>query len=85
VNVGSGSDGREDVVNDASVPIEEQLAHVADRLVHDYAGQVPDGVVRTMVSEAYSPLRAARVTQFVPVLVDVTVRRRLAGARQPIA
>ena len=71
---------REGSVAEQVVPVEEQVEHVAERLVRDYAGQVPDQVVRTLVSEAYGPLRTARVTQFVPVLVDVSVRRRLRTA-----
>lgn len=58
-------------------PVEEQVAHVADRLERDYAGKVPDGVVRGLVDKAYRPYAHARVTQFVPVLVDRLVREQL--------
>ena len=60
-----------------SVHIEDQVAKVADRLASEYAGRVPDGVVRDLVRDAYGPLSHARVTQFVPVLVDRSVRERL--------
>lgn len=60
-----------------SLPVEQQVAHVADRLVDDFAGQVDDREVRTLVSEAYSGYSQARVQQFVPVLVDRSVRQRL--------
>ena len=64
-------------MTDLSVRIESQLDKVAAQLERDYADRVPAGVVRTMVTEAYTPLRDARVTQFVPVLVDRTVRQRI--------
>ena len=57
--------------------VEDQVAKVADRLATEYADRVPDGVVRELVQDAYGPLRAARVTQFVPVLVDRSVRETL--------
>lgn len=60
-----------------TMPVEEQVARVADRLTAEYGDTVGAGVVRELVDEEYSPYRAARVTQFVPVLVDRSVRRRL--------
>lgn len=64
---------------ESPVGIEDQVARVADRLATEYADRVPDGEVRDLVRTAYGPLRAARVTQFVPVLVDRSVRERLRG------
>ena len=61
----------------SSLPIEQQVAHVAERLANEYGDKVGPAVVRGMVDEAYSPYRGARVTQFVPVLVDRSVRQRL--------
>ena len=60
-----------------SVPVEQQVAHVADRLVDDFAGQVDGREVRNLVTEVYSGYSHARVTQFVPVLVDRSVRQSL--------
>jgi F420-0:gamma-glutamyl ligase len=57
--------------------VDDQVAKVADRLADEYADRVPAGVVRGMVTEAYTPIREARVKQFVPVLVDRSVRQRL--------
>jgi hypothetical protein len=57
--------------------VEQQVAHLAERLASEYADRVPESVVRGLVDEAYDPLRAARVSQFVPVLVDRTVRNKL--------
>jgi hypothetical protein len=65
--------------------IDDQVAHVAERLVRDFAGEVPDGVVQTMVTEVYGQLREARVTQFVPVLVDRSVRRQLRSSVRRLA
>jgi hypothetical protein len=59
------------------IPIEEQVAHVADRLTAEYGDKVRPGLVRELVDQAYSPYRGAKVTQFVPVLVDRSVRQRL--------
>jgi hypothetical protein len=61
----------------ASIPVDKQVAKIADQLAKEYAGRVDDREVRGMVDEAYTPYRDARVTQFVPVLVDRTVRQRL--------
>ena len=60
-----------------SVPVEVQVAHVAERLVHDFAGQVDDTVVRGLVADVYSGYAHATVQQFVPVLVDRSVRQQL--------
>jgi hypothetical protein len=60
--------------------VEAQVAHVTERLTAEYADSVPAAVVQSLVSEIYAPLREARVTQFVPVLVDRSVRQRLRQA-----
>jgi len=60
--------------------VDVQVAHLSDRLVRDYAGLVPDEVVRTIVNETYRAYASARVTQFLPVLVDRAVRQRLGHA-----
>jgi hypothetical protein len=59
------------------VRVEDQVAKVADRLASEYADRVPDRVVRDLVRDAYGPLSSARVTQFVPVLIDRSVREQL--------
>ena len=60
-----------------TLPVEQQVSHVADRLVHDFSGRVDDVEVRSLVTEAYSGFQQARVTQFVPVLIDRFVRQQL--------
>ena len=57
--------------------MDEQVNTVTERLVEEYDGRVPAPVVRDLVTQEYGALRQARVTQFVPVLVDRSVRRRL--------
>ena len=57
--------------------VEAQLAHVTERLTAEYAESVPPGVVEGLVSEVLVGFQSARVTQFVPVLVDRSVRQRL--------
>jgi hypothetical protein len=55
----------------------DQVDKIAQRLSDEFAGTVPDPVVRSLVNEAYGEMSSAKVTQFVPVLVDRTVRARL--------
>jgi hypothetical protein len=61
--------------------LSEQVDRVADRLTDEFAGSVPDQVVRGLVQEVYGELASARVTQFVPVLVDRSVRARIRASR----
>ena len=60
-----------------TMPVDKQVEHVAERLVHDFAGRVADTEVRSLVTATYSTYSQARVKQFVPVLVDRTVRQQL--------
>ena len=60
-----------------TLTITEQVDKIAQRLADEFSGSVPDPVVRSLVSEVYGEMSAARVTQFVPVLVDRGVRARL--------
>lgn len=60
-----------------SMSLSDQVSKVAQRLAEEYSGQVPDPVVRTLVDEAYHEMESAKVTQFVPVLIDRSVRARL--------
>jgi hypothetical protein len=60
-----------------TLPLADQVDKVAQRLADDFAGAVPDRVVRRMVDEVYGEMASAKVTQFVPVLVDRGVRSRL--------
>jgi len=64
-------------LNVSAVTLEDQVAKVTERLTSEYADRVPGAVVQQMVDAAYRPMRQARVTQFVPVLVARTVREQL--------
>jgi hypothetical protein len=67
-----------------TLPLEDQVDKVAQRLADEFSGTVPDPIVRNLVREAYVEMSSAKVTQFVPVLVDRSVRARLrAGAGSP--
>jgi hypothetical protein len=57
--------------------LSEQVDKLAARLTDEYAGSVPDRVVIDLVKESYQELASARVTNFVPVLVDRKVRARI--------
>jgi hypothetical protein len=60
-----------------TISLVDQVDKVAQRLTAEFSGTVPDPVVRELVSEVYREMAAARVTQFVPVLVDRGVRARI--------
>lgn len=77
VRAADGCERSGGVVAVVSLPVEQQVAHVADRLVDDFAGRVDDREVRNLVTAAYSGYSQARVKQFVPVLVDRSVRQQL--------
>ena len=59
----------------------DQVDKVAARLSDEFAGSVPDQVVKGLVREAYVEMSSARVTQFVPVLVDRSVRARIRATK----
>lgn len=59
------------------VPVRAQVEHVTERLVHDFDGRVDGDVVRALAGEVYAAFAGAPVQQFVPVLVDRSVRQRL--------
>jgi hypothetical protein len=57
--------------------MEKQLVAITDRLTQDYGDRVGEDTVRLLVAENVRELLEARITQFVPVLVDKAVRERL--------
>ena len=68
-----------------TLSLAEQVDKVAERLADEYSGSVPDPVVRSLVTEVYGEMSSAKVTQFVPVLVDRGVRARLRSrATEPV-
>jgi hypothetical protein len=60
-----------------TLSLADQVDKVAQRLADEFSGTVPDPEVRRLVVEVYGEMSTARVTQFVPVLVDRSVRARL--------
>jgi hypothetical protein len=60
-----------------AMSLSDQVSKVAQRLADEYSGRVPDPVVRSFVDEAYREMESAKVTTFVPVLVDRSVRARI--------
>jgi hypothetical protein len=60
-----------------TLSLADQVDKVAQRLSDEFSGTVPDPVVRGLVREVYGEMSSARVTQFVPVLIDRSVRARL--------
>ena len=60
-----------------TLSLDDQVAKVTDRLTVEFSGRVPDPVVRGLVSEVYGEMSDARVTQYVPVLIDRGVRARI--------
>jgi hypothetical protein len=57
--------------------IDAQVARVEQRLVEDFSAQVPPALVKQYVNEAHSGLAAARITQFIPTLIERHARGRL--------
>ncbi len=64
-------------MTDVAVELDRQVVRVAERLVADYAGKVSDDEVRRLVDDAMRRLGDARIRQFVPVLLDRSVRDAL--------
>lgn len=60
-----------------SLTLADQVDKVAQRLSEEFSATVPDQVVRSLVTEVYGEMSNARVTQFVPVLVNRRVRDEL--------
>jgi hypothetical protein len=60
-----------------AMSLSDQVSKVAQRLADEYSGRVPDPVVRSFVDEAYHEMESAKITAFVPVLVDRSVRARI--------
>jgi hypothetical protein len=60
-----------------TLSLTDQVDKVAQRLADEFSGSVPDLELRRIVGEVYGEMSSARVTQFVPVLVDRGVRARL--------
>ena len=60
-----------------TLDVSDQISRVTDRLAADYRGRIPEERIRTLVREAFAPYSSVPVTQFVPVLVDRSVRDRL--------
>lgn len=55
----------------------DQVDKIAQRLSEEFSATVPDKVVRSLVTEVYGEMSTAKVTQFVPVLIDRKVRAEL--------
>jgi hypothetical protein len=64
-----------------SLSLADQVDKVAQRLSDEFAGMVPDQTVRSLVTEVYDEMSTAKVTQFVPVLIDRGVRAKLREQR----
>ena len=60
-----------------TLSLDEAVDKVAQRLTDELSPAYPDLSVREIVNEVYGEFASARVTQFVPVLVDRGVRARI--------
>jgi len=69
--------GRNGLRMGPTLSLADQVDKVAQRLSAEFSGRVPDPEVRKLVTEAYGSMSTAKVTQFVPVLVDRSVRNQL--------
>lgn len=57
--------------------LEQHLDRVADQLTRKYADRADSGAVHEAVFREASRYQSARVTQFIPVLVQHAVQERL--------
>ncbi len=63
------------------VPVDDgdrEMASTESELMHDHP-KVADGVIHTLVRQAYSDLTPARVHSFLPILVARAVQARLSS------
>ncbi|MDX6284558.1 MAG: hypothetical protein QOG53_43 [Frankiales bacterium] len=63
--------------------IEVQVSRVEQRLVDDFSEHVSHDLVRQYVREAHSALATARITQFLPTLIERHARGRLLERSRP--
>lgn len=57
--------------------IDAQVMRVEQRLIEDFEANVPPALVKEYVYEARTALAAARITQFIPTLIERHARGRL--------
>jgi hypothetical protein len=65
-----------------TLSLDDAVDKVARRLEDEFSPAYPDLAVREIVDEVYGEFASAKVTQFVPVLVDRGVRARLRAHRR---
>lgn len=71
---------QEVVTSSAGDQMEPQMEPLVTSLVAALAGRVDEQTVAAAVREEYAAYAGARITQFIPLLVEQKVRARLAGA-----
>jgi hypothetical protein len=72
-----GSIGSDPLIRVSPDEIEVQISRVEQRLVADFSENVPPALVTQFVREAHSALADARITQFIPTLIERRARGRL--------
>ena len=71
------STSSDSLIRVSSDEIEVQVSRIEQRLVDDFSENVSQDLVRQYVREAHSALATARITQFIPILVEQQARGRL--------
>lgn len=66
-----------------TLSLDEAVDKVAQRLADEFSPAYPDLAVRKIVDEVYGEFASAKVTQFVPVLVDRGARARIREQAKP--
>lgn len=61
--------------------VDQQLNRVIERLVQDYGGELSTSRILAEVRRAVSAFEQVKITTFVPVLVDRSVRAGLRAGR----
>ncbi|WP_406510554.1 three-helix bundle dimerization domain-containing protein [Streptomyces sp. NBC_00212] len=63
--------------NTVETALPDPIQEVTDRLTASFAGLLTASVVRDVVQGCYEPLRDARITNYVPILVEHNSRTKL--------
>lgn len=65
--------------------LDDRLNDVQERLIREFSGRLGSETVLQVTSETLDRYRDARVSDFVPLFVQLEVRRRLLEMAQPVS
>jgi len=65
--------------------LDDRLNDVQEQLVREFSAMLPAETIRQVTRETLDRYRDARVSDFVPLFVQLEVRRRLTEMAQPVS